>query len=77
MLDVSIKDKARRLIGVYAANDHCERPDFFRHIKAFLTTSCRLVLAGDWNAFLDPNIDRIGLNSATNNQDMKKFRGYF
>lgn len=36
---VTIKYKALRLIGVYALDEHSERPDLFRRIEPFLMTS--------------------------------------
>lgn len=59
MLDVTIKNEALRLIGVYVPNGHFEWPDF-QWIEPFLTSSRRLLLEGDWNAALDLDIDRIG-----------------
>ena len=32
----------------------------FRRLGSFLDASKRTVLVGDWNAILDPNIDRAG-----------------
>lgn len=42
VLDVNIKDKSLRLVGVYALNDHAERPDLLRQIETF-STSRRVV----------------------------------
>ena len=33
---------------------------FFRRLGSFLEASKRTVLVGDWNAILDPKIDRAG-----------------
>lgn len=36
VLDVSRKDKALRLIGIYVLNDHTDWPDLFQRIETFL-----------------------------------------
>ena len=33
---------------------------FFRRLAPFLDDTKRLVLMGDWNAILDPKIDKVG-----------------
>lgn len=76
MLDVIIKDKVLRIIGVYAHNEHVDRPDLLRRIDAFLTTSDWVVLAGDRKAVLDSDIDLIGARLVTNNRDVKRFRNF-
>lgn len=43
-----------------------KRSDLFGRIKPFLTTSRQVVLAGDWNAVFDSDINRIGERSGTN-----------
>ena len=45
---------------VYAPNIAAERVPFFRRLAPFLDDTKRLVLMGDWNATLDPNIDKVG-----------------
>ena len=35
-------------------------PFFFRRLVLFLDDSKQLVLMGDWNAILDPKIDKVG-----------------
>lgn len=72
VLDAAIKYKSLRLIEFYAANKHVEMFDLFRQIERFLT-SHEAVLAGEWNAGLDTNIDRIGERSVRNNTDLKQF----
>ena len=57
VLDVTIKDKAFRLIGVYGPNATRELPAFFRRIEPYVTPSKRVILVGDRNAVLDPNLD--------------------
>ena len=37
-----------------------ERVSFFRQLAPFLDDTKRLVLMGDWNAILDPKIDKVG-----------------
>lgn len=49
VLDVTMNDKA----------DHVDLPGLVRRIKPFLMTSCRIDLAGVWNAVLDIDIDCI------------------
>lgn len=59
VLKITIKDKTLRLNGFYAPNDYSEQ-------ITFLTTPRRLPLAGDWNAFLGPDIERLRPGSGTN-----------
>ena len=51
-------------------------PDFFRRIEPYVTSSRLVVLAGDWNAVLDPNLDRGGTSSGTNSLDAQYFRRF-
>ena len=37
-----------------------ERVSFFRRLTPFQDDTKRLVLMGDWNAILDPKIDKVG-----------------
>lgn len=71
-----IRNKALRLIKVYASKDHAKPSGLFRWIEAFLTTPHQVVLVGDSNAVLDPYLDRIGERSVTNNPDVKPFRDF-
>lgn len=71
VLEVTIKNNALRLIGVYA-----ERPDLSRRINRPLTASPRAVLAGDWNTVIDTDEDSIGVRSGTNIPDVKPFRDF-
>ena len=48
-----------RLVAVYAPNITLERFSFFRQLAPFLDDTKRLVLMGDWNAILDPKIDKV------------------
>ena len=57
VLDVTIKDKAFRLIGVYGPNVTSELPAFFWRIEPYVVPSKRVILVGDWNTVLDPNLE--------------------
>ena len=58
--DVAVKSFKFRLVAVYATNIAAERVSFFRRLAPFLDVTKRLVLMGDWNAILDPKIDKVG-----------------
>ena len=58
--DVAVKSFKFRLVAVYAPNIVPERVSFFRRLAPFLDDTKRLVLMGDWNAILDPKIDKVG-----------------
>ena len=58
--DVAVKSFKFRLVAVYASNIAAERVSFFRRLVPFLDDTKRLVLMGDWNAILDPKIDKVG-----------------
>ena len=73
VLDVTIKDKAFRLIGVYGPNVTSELPPFFRRIEPYIVPSKRVILVGDWNAVLDPNLDRGATSAGTNSLDARYF----
>ena len=60
VVDVAVKSFKFRLVAVYASNIAAERVSFFRRLAPFLDDSKRLVLMGDWNAILDPKIDKVG-----------------
>ena len=76
VVDVTIKDKAFRLIGVYGPNATSELPAFFRRIEPYVIPSKRVILVGDWNAVLDPNLDRGAISAATNTLDARYFREF-
>ena len=57
--DVAVKSFKFRLFAVYAPNIISERVSFFRRLAPFLDDTKRLVLMGDWNAILDPKIDKV------------------
>ena len=46
-LDVTIKDKAFRLMGIYGPNATSELPPFFRCIEPYVIPSKRVILVGD------------------------------
>ena len=56
--DVTMKTFEFRIAAVYAPNSAAERRPILRRLGSFLDASKRTVLVGDWNAILDPNIDR-------------------
>ena len=58
--DVAVKRFKFRLVVIYVPNTAVERVSFFRRLAPFLDDSKRLVLIGDWNAILDPKIDKVG-----------------
>ena len=58
--DVAVKSFKFRLVAVYASNIVAERISFFCRLVPFLDDTKRLVLIGDWNAILDPKIDKVG-----------------
>ena len=58
--DVAVKSFKFRLVAVYATNIVVERVSFFRRLVPFLDDTKQLVLMGDWNAILDPKIDKVG-----------------
>ena len=76
VVDVTIKDKAFRLIGVYGPNACSELPAFFRRIEPYVIPSKRVILVGDWNAVLDPNLDRGAISAGTNTLDARYFREF-
>ena len=58
--NVAVKSFKFRLVAVYAPSIVAERVSFFRRLAPFLDDTKRLVLMGDWNAILDPKIDKVG-----------------
>ena len=55
---VAVKSLECRAVAVYAPNIVVERVSFFRWLAPFLDDPKQRVLMGDWNAVLDPKIDR-------------------
>ena len=58
--DVAVKSFKFRLVAVFVSNIAAERVSFFRRLVSFLDVTKQLVLMGDWNAILDPKIDKVG-----------------
>ena len=58
--DVAVNSFKFLLVAVYAPNIAVERVSFFCRLAPFLDDRKRLVLMGDWNAILDPKIDKVG-----------------
>ena len=59
VVDVAVKSFKFRLVVVYAPNTAVERVSFFPRLVPFRDDSKWLVLMGDWNAILDPKIDKV------------------
>ena len=59
MADVAVESFKFRLVTVYGPNIAAKRVSFFRQLAPFLDDTKRLVLLGDWNAILDPKIDKV------------------
>lgn len=59
------------MIGVNAPRNHSERSHLFQRIEAFNIASVNFDGRLEWCLYTD--IDRIGSNSDTNNQNMKTF----
>lgn len=69
-----IRDNTLRLIGVYASNKQAQWPDILGRIKACLSTSRRVDLAGDSNAVFEPDLKCIGAERPdTKRADVKQF----
>ena len=63
--DVTIGSHTCRVVAVYAPNIEGERNCFFRRLEPYLDCPHRLVAMGDWNAILDPNLDKGGRGART------------
>ena len=59
MADVAVKSFKFHLVVVHASNFAVESVPFFRRLAPFLDDTKQLVLIGDWNAILDPKIDKV------------------
>ena len=57
----------------YGPNPVGELPEFFRRIESYVTSFGRVILVEDWYTVLDPNLDREGSSSGTNNLDARHF----
>ena len=60
MADVAVKSFEFQVIAVYTPNSFGDRRSFFWRLGPFLDNSKQLVLVGDWNAILDPKLDKGG-----------------
>ena len=49
-----------RVAAVYVPNIPAEMVSFFRQLAPFIDDPEWIILVGDWNAILDPKIDRVG-----------------
>ena len=58
--DIAVKTFVFRVVAVHAPNTSGERRSFYRRLEPFLDGSKRLILMGDWNAIVDPKIDKDG-----------------
>lgn len=81
VLDVTIKDMSLRLIVAYAPNYHSDRPCYFFlfifwWFEPLLKTFFQVVLTGDLNVIIDPDMESIEKRSGNNNLDMKLFRDF-
>ena len=63
--DVAVKTFKFRIAAVHVPNTTAERRSFLRWLGSFLDASKRTVLVGDWNAILDPNLDRAGRGASS------------
>ena len=59
VVDVAVKSLKFWVVAVYAPNTAVKRVSFFRRLAPFLDDPKRLVLMDDWNAILDPKIDKV------------------
>ena len=76
VLDITIKDKVFRLIGVYGPNVPVSSLPCFQRIEPYVVPSKQVILVGDWNAVLDPNLDREAISVGTNTLDARHFRDF-
>ena len=68
-LDVTIKEKEFRFIGVYMTNIKSEFPDFFQLIDLFVTSPRQVILLSDSNAVPYHNIGHeVGRKDTNTNQ---------
>ena len=58
LADIAVKTFKFRVVAVYAPNTSGERRSFYRRLEPFLDDSKRIILMGDWNAILDPKVDK-------------------
>ena len=60
MADVTVKNFNLRVATVYEPNIASVRVSFFQQSVLFLEDLKQIALVSDWNAILDPEIDRVG-----------------
>ena len=58
--DVAVKSFEFWVAAVYAPNIAAEMVPFFFQLAPFVDDPIQIVFVGDWNAILDPKIDRVG-----------------
>ena len=63
-----------RIVNVYFPTDSSERLDFINNFSQHLAGAKKLILGGDFNFILDPNLDKIGGNLQTGNTGCKPFK---
>ena len=74
--DVALKSFKFRLVAVYASNIAAERVSFFRRSAPFLDDTKRINLIGDWNAILDPKIDKVGRGASRRGRCESSLAGF-
>ena len=75
VVDVAVKSFEFRVVAIYHPNSVGEIRSFFRRFGPFHDDSKRLVLVGDWNAILDPKLDKDGLCSTGSDSCESSFAG--
>ena len=58
--EFAVKTFEFRVVAVYAPSTSGERRSFYRRLEPFLDDSKRIILMDDWNAILDPKVDKDG-----------------
>ena len=74
--DLSVNGKKFRVATVHAPNKSVERRTFFRKIEPYLADPLHTYLVGDWNAILDPNLDRGGRGGSGRRCENKCLRNF-
>ena len=57
--DIAVRGFKFKVVAVHRLNIPGEKNSLFSWLRPFLTGNKRLVLVGDWNAILDPKLDRV------------------
>ncbi len=72
ILDLTIDEKRLTLVNLYAPNK--DSPDFFNDLKQSIIQqgNANIIIVGDWNLLLDPNID--GFNYKNINNPNSRFK---